>query len=89
MLSNQMACEDEIKKSLVIAMQRLDMQFLNIDYTVNDILTEFDYMKFSDVIIAIRRGSLGAYGGSYKLSTQEVCYWIKEFNNSKKNRLGI
>ena len=84
-----MACEDEIKKSLVIAMQRLDMQFLNIDYTVNDILTEFDYMKFSDVIIAIRLGSLGAYGRSYKLSTQEVCYWIKEFNNSKKNRLGI
>lgn len=84
-----MACEDEIKKSLVIAMQRLDMQFLNIDYTVNDILTEFDYMKFSDVIIAIRRGSLGAYGRSYKLSTQEVCYWIKEYNNSKKNRLGI
>jgi hypothetical protein len=27
---------------------------------------------------ALRNGGLGKYGRTYKLSTQEVCYWIRE-----------
>jgi hypothetical protein len=26
----------------------------------------------------LRNGGLGKYGRTYKLSTQEVCYWIRE-----------
>ena len=89
MQSNSMACEDEIKKSLIIAMERLDMQFLNIDYTISDIITEFDFMKLKDLILALRKGALGKYGRSYKLNTQEVCYWIREYQKENKNKLGI
>lgn len=84
-----MACEDEIKKSLIIAMERLDMQFLNIDYTISDIITEFDFLRLKDLIFALRKGALGKYGRSYKLNTQEVCYWIREYQKENKNKLGI
>jgi hypothetical protein len=32
---------------------------------------------------AIRLGSLGKYGRTYKLNTQEVCMWIHEYLKSK------
>lgn len=65
------------------------MEFKNIDNTINDICTEFGFCKLSDIKDAIRKGSLGKYGRSFRLNTQEVCYWIREHRKEKSNRLGI
>ena len=75
--------EDNLKASLVVVMQRLDMEFSNINATIYDIVNEFHYLKLKDVIQALRNGSLGNYGRTYKLSTQEVCIWIRKFTDTK------
>ena len=79
--------ESNLKKSLVLAMERTGLEFLNIDSTINDIISEFEYTSLFDVIESLRLGSLGKYGKSFRLSTQEVCYWIREYikeNKAKK-----
>lgn len=67
------------------------MEIKNIDETIEDIFTEFGYLNLSDIKKALRNGSLGKYGRSYKLSTQELCYWIREFikENKSSRSLGI
>lgn len=80
--------EDELKKSLATAMQRVDMQFNDIDLTVKDLYEEFGFLTLKEIRTAIRNGSMSKYGRSFKLSTQEVCFWIREFLKEKnKNRL--
>lgn len=64
-------------------MDRVDMDFKNIDSTVIDISTEFKHLTLSDIRLALKKGALGNYGRSFKLSTQEVCFWIKEYVKEK------
>lgn len=78
-----MECEDNLKKSLAVAMQRTDSEISNIDLTINDIFNEFKNKKICDVIEAIRQGSLGKYGLTYKLNTQAICYWINQYLKEK------
>jgi hypothetical protein len=75
-----------LKPSLAIAMQRTEMELKNIDETIEDIYTEFEFMSLGDIKKAIRNGSLAKYGRTYKLSTQEVCYWIREYVKEKKGK---
>jgi predicted RNA binding protein with dsRBD fold (UPF0201 family) len=82
-------CEDNIKLSLVVIMDRLNMQFKDINETILDISTEFNYMSLKQIREALRNGSLGKYGRTYKLSTQEVCFWIREYLKANKNKLGL
>ena len=82
-----MACEDDIKRSLIIVMSRLSMDFKNIDSTTNDLFNEFSYVTIKQIREALRKGSLGHYGKTYKLSTQEVCVWIREYLKSNKSKL--
>lgn len=86
---NQMEFEDDIKKSLAITMDRLGMDFKNIDNTTSDLYLEFKSMPLKEIREALRLGSLGKYGRTYKLSTQEVCFWIREYqkNINKKQTL--
>ena len=71
-------------------MERTGLEFLNIDSTINDIITEFEYTNLFEIIESLRLGSLGKYGRSFKLSTQEVCYWIREYKKAKnQNKLKI
>lgn len=70
-------------------MQRVDQEFTDINATAQEIIKEFWYMKVKDVIEAIRCGSLGKYGRTYKLNTQEVCLWIRSYQESKRNKLGL
>jgi hypothetical protein len=82
--------ESNLKKSLVLAMERTGLEFLNIDSTINDIISEFEYTNLFEIIESLRLGSLGKYGRSFKLSTQEVCYWIREYKKAKnQNKLKI
>ncbi len=71
--------ESEIKASLVLAMERTDLDLKDIVSTANDILDEFYYLKLSEVNESLRNGSLGKYGRTFKLNTQEVCVWIRQF----------
>jgi len=69
-------------------MERTDLDFRNIESTSNDVVEEFLHLKLSDVIEALRLGSLGKYGKSFKLTTQEVCFWIRQYMADKnKNRM--
>jgi len=63
------------------------MDFFNIDHTINDIISEFGYVSLKQIREALRKGSLGHYGKTYKLSTQEVCVWIREYLKSNKSKL--
>jgi hypothetical protein len=57
---------------------------------IHDISTEFKTIELEEIQKAIRNGSLGKYGRTYKFSTQEVCIWIREYLEDKKNnRLNI
>ena len=66
------------------------MELKNLDTCIEDIASEFNYLNLWQIKEAIRLGSMGKYGRSFRLSTQEICYWIREFlkENNKKN-LGI
>lgn len=77
----------EIKKSLAIAIQRLDMQFNDIDKTSKDIYEEFQNSSLDTIRESIRKGSLGYYGRTFKLSTQEVCIWINQNIVSKRQKM--
>jgi hypothetical protein len=69
-------------------MQRLNTELPNVNDTITDIVSEFPYLKLQDVINSIRKGSLGNFGRTYKLSTQEICVWIRK-NTETKNTLTI
>jgi len=77
-----------IQTSLLVAFERTMTEPYNIDNMVKDILSEFPKLKDDDLTLAIRNGSLGKYGKTFKLSTQEVCIWIREFLK-EKNRVNI
>jgi hypothetical protein len=83
-----MVLEDELKRSLVLVMQRLNMELPSVNETITDIASEFPYLKLQDIINSLRKGSLGNYGRTYKLSTQEICVWIRK-NTETKNTLTI
>ncbi len=82
--------EFNLKPSLALAMERVGMELSNINSTIFDIETEFSFLSLEKIQYAIRCGGLGKYGRTYKMTTQEVCYWIREYIKSKdSNRLKI
>lgn len=40
---------------------------------------EFKKLTLQNVVEALKKGGLGHYGKTYKLSTQEICIWLREF----------
>lgn len=80
--------EDNLRKSIIIAFERTNTEPYNIDNMVCDLLSEFKHLSVKDFTTALRNGGLGMYGRTYRLSTQEVCYWLREYQK-KKNGLGI
>jgi hypothetical protein len=45
---------------------------------IKDVLDEFNRLDTLTIDKHCANGGLGKYGRTYKLSTQEVCYWIRE-----------
>jgi hypothetical protein len=79
-----------IKKSLIIALERTNTNPFDLTNMISDIQSEFSRISIEDIQKAIRKGGLGEYGITYKLSTQVVCFWIREYLKNKNNRtLGI
>lgn len=72
-----------LRNSINVAFERVGTEPYNIDNMINDVLTEFPRVSEDTFIKAIRNGSLGKYGKTYKLSTQDVCVWVREYRKSK------
>lgn len=78
-----------LQTSIAVAFERTQTEPYNLDSMINDVLTEFPKYGTETFKNAIRKGSLGAYGLNYKVTTQVVCHWIREYVKSQNNRLGI
>lgn len=71
--------ENKLKISIAFAFERTRSDPFKIDAMVKDILEEFPKLTSDKITEAIRNGSLGKYGRTFRLSTQEVCYWIRKY----------
>ena len=71
--------KDLIKNSVMLAFERTNTPVFDVENLIEDILIEFKGKDIELITKAIRNGSLGLYGKTYKLSTQEVCIWIREY----------
>ena len=78
----------KLQSSILIAFERTLTEPYNIENMVTDIISEFPRVNPDEVVKAIRNGGLGKYGKTYKLSTQEVCIWIREYLK-EKNKVNI
>lgn len=81
--------EFNISSCLAVAFERTRTEPFDITKMVKDILSEFNHITDAQIRDAIRNGGLGKYGVSYKLSTQVVCFWIREYLRDKKPKLGL
>lgn len=68
-----------IQESIAVAFERTSTEPFDIKNMVNDISKEFESLEVLDIQKAIKKGSLGEYGYTYKLSTQAICIWIREY----------
>jgi hypothetical protein len=75
---------DSLNKSILLAFERTSTEPNNIENMINDVITEFPRVSKETFTLAIRDGSLGKYGKTYKLSTQDICIWIREYLKSKR-----
>lgn len=78
-----MTLENSLKQSLLLAFERTSTEPKNVENMIKDILSEFKRIDENTITIALRNGALGKYGKTYKLSTQDVCIWIREYYKSK------
>ena len=84
---NTRASKSEIiEASVIMAFKRTGQDVNNLERITKDILEEFNRMNPQEIVKAIKNGSLGMYGRTYKLSTQEVCIWVREYLKSKNNK---
>lgn len=75
-----------LMKYIAVAFERTNTEVVNIEKMSFDIISEFPELSDEDFKKSIRNGGLGKYGKTYKLSTQEICIWIREYKN--ENHIG-
>ena len=78
--------QSNLMKYIAVAFERTNTEVVNIEKMSFDIISEFPELSDEDFKKAIRNGGLGKYGKTYKLSTQEICIWIREYKN--ENHIG-
>jgi hypothetical protein len=69
----------DLRDALIVAFDRTRTEPFDVTLMINDVLDEFKRLDTLTIRQALRNGGLGKYGRTYKLSTQEVCYWIREY----------
>ena len=67
----------------------MDLEINHLDSMIKDIYNEFNFLSFTELRQALRRGALGHYGVTYRLNTHEVCIWIRKYLESKKSKLNL
>jgi hypothetical protein len=68
----------DLRDALIVAFDRTRTEPFDITSLINDVLAEFYYLDTLTIRQALRSGGLGKYGRTFRLSTQEVCFWIRE-----------
>jgi hypothetical protein len=69
-----------LQNCLLFAFERTKTEPFDCTGLICDVLKEFEYLSIENIIEALRNGGLGKYGRTFKLSTQEICYWIRQHN---------
>lgn len=77
--SFQTSKENILKTSIAVAFERTGTEIVNIDNMVLDVFSEFPNVNIEQILTALRNGSLGKYGKTYKFTTQEICIWIRKY----------
>lgn len=78
----------KLRMAISIASGRLGTELSsNIDECLADIISKFGHIKSDRLITAIRNGSCGDYGRTYRFCTQEIGIWINAFVYPKQDRL--
>jgi hypothetical protein len=77
--SFQTSKENILRTSIAVAFERTGTEVNNIDNMVLDVFSEFPNVNIEQILIALRNGSLGKYGKTYKFTTQEICIWIRKY----------
>lgn len=76
--NNIQTYEGRLPKAIVLAFQRVNVQPERIMGISDDVKRAFPKIEEKDLIEAIKRGALGEFGRTYRMSTQEVCIWVRE-----------
>jgi hypothetical protein len=81
--------QQDLQNALLFAFERTKTEPFDVTGLIQDVLSEFPKAGGADFIIALRNGSLGMYGRTFKLSTQEICFWVREYlKQFEKNNIG-
>jgi len=75
--------QSEIAKFLIVAHERAADEPKNLINMVKDLDKEFPQMSVDDFKTVLRNGGLGMYGMIYKLSTLQICVWIRKYLDDK------
>jgi hypothetical protein len=86
--NNSLKFSDYLELSLLKTELRTGKSLVNIQETMVDIKQEFKDLTVERIIKAIRNGSLGYYGITYNLTTQQICFWIIEYLKPSKSSIG-
>lgn len=72
---------NNIKIAVTVVYDRLESEISidKLNKITSDIYSEFKTLDSDLIITALRNGSLGKYGKTYKLNVQEICIWIREY----------
>jgi len=70
--------KSDLQKALFFAFERTKTDPYDTTSLVKDVLSEFPRLSGDTLKAALRNGGLGMYGRTFRLSTQEVCFWIRE-----------
>lgn len=79
----------DLQQTLILAMANTCIDIDNLSFTEDALRSHFKGELKSVLIKAIKKGSMGAYGISHKLTPQVIGYWIYQFKkeNQQNNRL--
>jgi hypothetical protein len=68
-----------LQTALGFAFERTRSEPFDLSGVIEDVLDEFPNVSDENLKRAIRNGGLGMYGRTFRMSTQEVCFWIRQY----------
>jgi hypothetical protein len=76
-----------LSPKLMLASERVgaNLSSEKIRFILIDVMNEFKHLPEDVLTESIKKGSLGAYGRTYKFCSQEVCFWIREHLKDLEN----
>lgn len=81
--------DDMLKASLALAFDRLKSEPFPVDNMIKDIRSCYPKEKNETIINAIKEGTKGKYGRTYRFCFQEVSMWIIEYRKETLKQKSI